>query len=162
MKATVYWNGEEALARECEVMKNGAAPPGHVVIICAGGSDDATVPMSWIHTDPEIPEGTLCYGWNGDTKPGRPFVGWYDGDNSEGHRMDLGTRAKDYSTFDHIEPVSLAKPIKIKWDAIPKGMDVAEWDSGLTDYVLNREVGYESTRGDHIIAIHHRPKEQQS
>jgi len=166
MKASVWWNNEEALARECEVAKNVAAPADHVVIICAGGNEESIVPSHWVHTDPEIPEGTLCYGWRGKIRPERPYVGYVTGHQENDWLLSSGKVHESgafggYEWVDHIEPIELKEPIK--WELIPRYYDCLYEMESTRRYGGHEREGYSIgdapfDENDHIIAIHKRPQ----
>jgi len=159
MKASVWWNNEEALARECEVLGNQNGflrvrtkdPEGLFV--------ESLVHPSLVHTDPEIPEVTLCYGWNGDERPEKCVVGYAANERGILDVRDETSSSELEYHFDHIEPIELAKPIE--WELIDPSVErLAEMKSGRVEPCWTR-IGVGDawgTHGDRIVAIHRRPQ----
>ena len=153
MKVSIWWNGENALARECNVVKDGDEYWYH----------GYRVNPEWIHTDPEIPEGTLCYGWSGKGRPEYPITGYFrDG------LLDIRSTPEEDNNewpfkFDHIEPVPLVR--LIRWELIPHYYDILYELESTRRYAGHKSDGRSIgdtpfDKGDHIIAIHERPEHE--
>ena len=153
MRVVVWWNGDKDLARDLEVVKD------HERYLYLGYE----INPAWVHVEPDIPEGTLCYGWNGHNRPAYPWIGtfkrsWY---GSTSIAVSDGGKASFYHIVDHIEPIQIAT--MIKWEKIRKGLDLLELESGrraLEEAGRYRVGQFYDAIDDHIIAIHKRPEHE--